>query len=238
MQTIIIKLDAQKLVNPDLDMRYTIPDFIETYTDKTVTDNGYDYVNESGTELAIWLSTKDAAAQIPNIIHILKTKRFCGNDLSRTAQLYLSEQDCAELEACKEVSFTPNAPVEESQLPDYLHILVMEESNIAEVIFSIENPKPFALGEKLNAINEHAYMNGYNWEALLNCCLKQNLPDLLEDMKTDCEAGTYIAYYENTPENRQKVNQLADFIRYLVEDEEDLCQLVREDGETVEIEWD
>ncbi len=62
MQTIIIKLDSEKLINADLDMRYKVPDYIETYTDGVVTDNGYDYVNESGTELAIWLDTKDAAA--------------------------------------------------------------------------------------------------------------------------------------------------------------------------------
>lgn len=66
MQTIIIKLDSQKLDNPDLDMRYTIPDYIENYTNKQITDNGYDYVNESGTELAIWLAAEDAAA-IPAI---------------------------------------------------------------------------------------------------------------------------------------------------------------------------
>ena len=49
MQTIIIKLDSEKLINADLDMRYKVPDYIETYTDGVVTDNGYDYVNESGT---------------------------------------------------------------------------------------------------------------------------------------------------------------------------------------------
>ena len=95
MQTIIIKLDSQKLVNPDLDMRYTIPDYIEAYTDGVVTDNGYDYVNEDGNELAIWLDTQDAAAQVQNVIHCLKTKRFCGNDLSQTAQnLYLRAGLC------------------------------------------------------------------------------------------------------------------------------------------------
>ena len=80
MQTIIIKLDSEKLINADLDMRYKVPDYIETYTDGVVTDNGYDYVNESGTELAIWLDTKDAAAQVQNVIHCLKTKRRRGDE--------------------------------------------------------------------------------------------------------------------------------------------------------------
>lgn len=66
----------------------------------------------------------------------------------------------------------------------------------------------------------------------------KNLPDLLEGLESDPEAGSYVALYENTPDNIERANRLADFIAYLVEDEEDLCQLVREDGETIEIEWD
>ncbi len=235
MQTIIIKLDAQKLANPNLDMRYTIPDYIETYTNQNVTDNGYDYVNESGTELAIWLDTADAAAQVQTVIHCLKTKRFCGNDLSLTAQVYMSEQDCAEIDKCTEVSFTPN-PSGKLHLPDYLKVLTLEEQNIVEVYFFVEALKPYAVGQKLNAITEQAYMNGYNWEALLVYCLERNLPDLLEEMKTDCEAESYVAYYKDTPENREKANRLADFIGYLVEDEEDLCQIVNNNGD--EIAWD
>ena len=235
MQTIIIKLDAQKLINPDLDMRYTIPDYIENYTNKQITDNGYDYINESGTELAIWLATEDAATQVQNVIHCLKTKRFCGNDLSQTAQIYIAETENAEIDVCTEVSFTPN-PSDELHLPDYVKVIVMEDQNIVSVSFAIESPKPYALGEKLNVIEEQAYMNGYNWAALLDYYLEMNLPDLLEGMKTDLEAGSYVAYYEDTPANRKKANLYADLISYLVENEEDLFQTVREDSE--EIEWD
>jgi hypothetical protein len=237
MQTIIIKLDSQKLVNPDLDMRYTIPDYIEAYTDGVVTDNGYDYVNEDGNELAIWLDTQDAAAQVQNVIHCLKTKRFCGNDLSQTAQIYISEQDCAKIDQCTEVSFVPNSS-KELHLPDYLKVAAEENCTNVAVCFDVEAPKPYTLGQKLNTLNEQAYMNGYNWEALLICCLEKNLPDLLEGLESDPEAGSYVALYENTPDNIERANRLADFIAYLVEDEEDLCQLVREDGETIEIEWD
>lgn len=237
MQTIIIKLDSQKLVNPDLDMRYTIPDYIETYTDGVVTDNGYDYVNEDGTELAIWLDTQDAAAQVQNVIHCLKTKRFCGNDLSQTAQIYISEQDCAEIDQCTEVSYAPN-PSKEQHLPDYLKVAAEEDCTGVAVCFKTDAPKPVAVGQKLKALNKHACMNGYNWEALLNCCLEQNLPDLMDGLETSSEEEGYIAFYEKTPENIERANRLADFIAYLVEDEEDLCQLVREDGETIEIEWD
>ncbi|MDE6363473.1 MAG: hypothetical protein K2L86_04295, partial [Lachnospiraceae bacterium] len=140
MQTIIIKLDAQKLINPDLDMRYTVPDYIETYTNGVVTYNGYDYVNESGTELAIWLDTADAASQVQNVIHCLKTKRFCGNDLSQTAQIYISDKDCAELKESTAVSFTPN-PSGELHLPDYLNVVAEENCTSVAVYLDIEAPK-------------------------------------------------------------------------------------------------
>ena len=42
MSTIIIKMDSQKLIHPNLDMRYTIPDYIQEYTKGKITDNGYD----------------------------------------------------------------------------------------------------------------------------------------------------------------------------------------------------
>ena len=45
MQTIIILLDPSKLVNPDLDLRYKIPDCIEEVTDGRIQDNGYDYID-------------------------------------------------------------------------------------------------------------------------------------------------------------------------------------------------
>jgi len=42
MQTILITLDSARMDNPDLDIRYILPDRIDEYTDGAVTDNGYD----------------------------------------------------------------------------------------------------------------------------------------------------------------------------------------------------
>ncbi|MBD5160333.1 MAG: hypothetical protein HDT23_08865 [Ruminococcus sp.] len=38
MQTIIILLDSTKMTNPDLVIRYTLPERIEEYTDNQITD--------------------------------------------------------------------------------------------------------------------------------------------------------------------------------------------------------
>ena len=45
MQTIIIVLNAKKMSNPNLDIRYTLPERIEEYTNNQVKDIGYDYSN-------------------------------------------------------------------------------------------------------------------------------------------------------------------------------------------------
>ena len=56
MQTIIIVLDSKKMNNPDLDIRYVLPDRIEEYSNGLIRDNGYDYI--SNNELGIWLETE------------------------------------------------------------------------------------------------------------------------------------------------------------------------------------
>lgn len=49
------------------------------------------------------------------------------------------------------------------------------------------------IGKKMETINEQAYMNGYNWEAFLNCYPEIHQPELLDGIETDSEAGTYVA---------------------------------------------
>ena len=93
-----------------------------------------------------------------------------------------------------------------------------------------------ALGEKLAALCPDAYMNGYNWEALLRYYLEKNAPDILEGMESDPEADMYEAHWPRTPENEAKAKRFEEIIRSLIENEETLCRLVREDGG--EIEWD
>ena len=53
MQTIIITLDSEKMNNPDLDIRYLLPDRIDEYTEGAVRDNGYDYLDND--VMALWL---------------------------------------------------------------------------------------------------------------------------------------------------------------------------------------
>ncbi len=101
MQTIIIVLDSEKMVNPDLDIRYTLPKRIEEYTNNIIKDNGYDYL--SNAKLGLWLETEDAANNVEKIIQLIKKECFIENDLSQVAEIFISEEECAEIEQCRKV---------------------------------------------------------------------------------------------------------------------------------------
>ena len=99
------------------------------------------------------------------------------------------------------------------------------------ISFDVEAEKPFHVGEQMNAAHEMAYMNGYNWAALLDWYLGQTAPELLEGLEHDPEAGSYAGYYLLSPENEAKAEKVAELIRALVENEAEACRLVREHGD-------
>ncbi len=101
MQTIIIVLDSKKMTNPDLDIRYVLPERIEEYTNNLIKDNGYDYL--SNTELGLWLETDDSINNVEKIIQLIKAETILENDLSQIADIFISEEECAEVEHCRKV---------------------------------------------------------------------------------------------------------------------------------------
>jgi len=101
MQTILIVLNSEKMDNPDLDIRYLLPDRIQEYTDGQIVDNGYDYLNSD--EMGIWFDTDDAAQNVEKVIELIKSEQILDNDLSRVAEIYISEEDCATLDQCRKV---------------------------------------------------------------------------------------------------------------------------------------
>jgi hypothetical protein len=119
-------------------------------------------------------------------------------------------------------------------MSDYVSIIKQEDS--LSVYFNIEHEKPFGIGEKMNEINESAYMNGYNWEAFFNYYLPKYHPGVFEDMDTDPEAGTYVAYYDLTPENEKKAGKFVQIITDLIENENKLFDVIKNEGENIE--WD
>ena len=103
MQTIVVVLDSAKLENPDLDIRYSLPDRVEEFTGKAVQDNGYDYLDTAGQKIGIWLKAESAEEWWPKLVELLKAEQFCENDLSKSAFLLISEEESAKIEACRQV---------------------------------------------------------------------------------------------------------------------------------------
>lgn len=101
MQTIIIKLDPAKLTNPDLDLIYRVPERIEAVSQGVIQDNGYDYLENQ--VIGLWLQTDSAEETYPLVVTILQEELFLENDLSTSAELYISGQENAELENCQRV---------------------------------------------------------------------------------------------------------------------------------------
>ncbi|MCR5118882.1 MAG: hypothetical protein K6B44_04600 [Lachnospiraceae bacterium] len=101
MQTILITLDSTQMDNPDLDIRYLLPDRIDEYTEGAVRDNGYDYLDND--VMAIWLETEDAAGNVEKVISLIESEEILDNNLTKAAVIYISEEDSAELEQCRKV---------------------------------------------------------------------------------------------------------------------------------------
>ncbi len=101
MQTIIIKLNAGLLENPDTDLCYLLPERIEKFTNHLVSDNGYEYISSS--ELGIWLETEHAEEMAHKIAELIQKEKFCQNDLSLSAEIYISLQECAGLECSRKI---------------------------------------------------------------------------------------------------------------------------------------
>jgi len=101
MQTIVVKLEPGKLENPDLDLRYLVPDRIEEISDGAIRDDGYDYLENDA--LGIWLGAESAEESYPVVIKMMQEERFLGNDLTQAAEVYISEQESDEFENCRKV---------------------------------------------------------------------------------------------------------------------------------------
>lgn len=84
MPTIILQLDPTQLINPDLDIRYKLPDLLVERCAGRLSDDGYDYVGDHQPPcLQLFLAADDPSAVIPEILQLLRAERVLGNDLSQ-----------------------------------------------------------------------------------------------------------------------------------------------------------
>jgi len=116
------------------------------------------------------------------------------------------------------------------------YVAIVKHENSVSVCLYVEKDKIMTLGEKMNELNDEAYMNGYNWEAFFNHYLSKYEPAILENMESDPEAGMYVAFYELTQENEKKAEKFCQIIEHLIENENGILEIIKREGE--DIDWD
>ncbi|NNJ26242.1 Imm51 family immunity protein [Alienimonas chondri] len=119
---------------------------------------------------------------------------------------------------------------------DSIKLLEMPDHGSVSVCVYNEHDGLFELGERINARCEEAYMNGYNWDALIRFYVDRKDPELMAEVETDPEAGSYAAYMSYSPENVEKMRRFQAHVRSMVADEEALLAFV--DAHKDDIEWD
>ena len=82
MTSVAIILNPAKMANPDLDVRYDLPDAVALYTKNQIMDDGFDYLDDN--KLAIFLKT-DNDDSIVEMLGFLGKNEIKGNRIMDTA---------------------------------------------------------------------------------------------------------------------------------------------------------
>lgn len=119
---------------------------------------------------------------------------------------------------------------------DSIKLIEMPEHNSISVCVFSDNDGIFEFGERIYEQFDEAYMNGYNWDALITYYVNSVDPDLMKEVQTDPEAGMFSAYMGYTPDNLEKMKRFEAHIRTMLTDEETLLKFIADNYR--KIEWD
>ena len=119
-------------------------------------------------------------------------------------------------------------------MKEYIKKIKHEES--ISVCLYIDNEKVSKIGHKMEEISELVEMGGYGWEAVMNFYLKENHPEIFEEMGSDPEASMYVAFFNLNKKNDKSADKLVEVIIDLIENDEKLYKLV--ENNVNNIEWD
>jgi hypothetical protein len=95
MPEIAIRLDPDRLTNPDLDLRYVLPSRLEALTGGRLRDDAYDY--DAADRMLVFLVTDDLAAGLPEVLQTLASLEVLGNRFHDAVVAVADEDHCADL---------------------------------------------------------------------------------------------------------------------------------------------
>lgn len=92
MPQIRFHLDPSKMTNPDLNIRYVLPDLLSTISDSTLVDDGFDYTDDNSTILSVFMISEDLEADLEIALRFLSSNPILGNNLLDTVEIFTSEE--------------------------------------------------------------------------------------------------------------------------------------------------
>ena len=117
-----------------------------------------------------------------------------------------------------------------------IQLIEMPDLESISVCVYSDHERLAALGERINARFDEAYMNGYNWDALIRFYVGKADRGLMDEVKTDPEAGMFSAYIKYSPDNLEKMKRFESYVRTMLADERALMEFIEANRD--EIEWD
>jgi hypothetical protein len=83
---LVIKLDPATMSNPDLDIRYSLPDLLIERSNGNLKDDGFDYDHSKPKPaLLLFMTTNDLEADLSVVIDVIEHVRVLENELQRVA---------------------------------------------------------------------------------------------------------------------------------------------------------
>ena len=97
MPRLVIRLDPMRLSNPDLDLRYEIPNRLRARSGGRIHDDGYDYDDAEERKnqpcLLSFFQTKELDAAVAEAFALIREERPLGNDLRGAAEVSVFDDD-------------------------------------------------------------------------------------------------------------------------------------------------
>ena len=84
MATILVRLDSRRLSNPDVNIRYVLPDLLVERSAGVISDDGYDFVGEESF-LVLFLKAFHLEAALACVLDVVENVRVLDNDLRSAA---------------------------------------------------------------------------------------------------------------------------------------------------------
>lgn len=153
------------------------------------------------------------------------------SNTSKNSEEELSDTISIEEEYYSE-SYAEEEFTEAEELFDAEYLVVEPNTYETYLVLFVEADKVMEAGQMAAEVNSSAYMNGYNWEALLDFYIEQETPHLSGTYESDPEANMYFATFTNYSD----AEEMADIIMNFVEHPHELAEFVERYGD--DIQWE